>query len=73
MAKRLEVKDLDVYYGKFLAVSEVNLTIAPRSACRCSPGPQHELRPLPSGHRRPLYSTTQHRGSPARRRRPARR
>jgi phosphate transport system ATP-binding protein len=31
MAKRLDVRDLDVYYGKFLAVSEVNLTVAPRS------------------------------------------
>jgi phosphate transport system ATP-binding protein len=31
MAKRLDVRDLDVYYGKFLAVSEVNLTIAPRA------------------------------------------
>jgi phosphate transport system ATP-binding protein len=31
MAKRLDVRNLDVYYSKFLAVSEVNLTIAPRS------------------------------------------
>jgi phosphate transport system ATP-binding protein len=31
MAKRLDVKNLDVYYGKFLAVEDVNLTIAPRS------------------------------------------
>src|SRR4051795_11425567 len=31
MAKRLDVKNLDVYYSKFLAVSDVNLTIAPRS------------------------------------------
>jgi phosphate transport system ATP-binding protein len=31
MAKRIDVKDLDVYYGKFLAVSNVNLTINPRS------------------------------------------
>jgi phosphate transport system ATP-binding protein len=31
MAKRLDVKNLDIYYGKFLAVSDVNLTIAPRS------------------------------------------
>jgi phosphate transport system ATP-binding protein len=31
MAKRLDVKNLNVYYGKFLAVSDVNLTIAPRS------------------------------------------
>jgi phosphate transport system ATP-binding protein len=31
MAKRIEAKDLNIYYGKFLAVSEVNLTIAPRS------------------------------------------
>jgi phosphate transport system ATP-binding protein len=31
MAKRIDAKDLNIYYGKFLAVSEVNLTIAPRS------------------------------------------
>jgi phosphate transport system ATP-binding protein len=31
MAKRFDINNLDVYYGKFLAVSEVNLTIAPRS------------------------------------------
>ncbi len=31
MAKRIETKDLDIYYGKFLAVSEVSLTVAPRS------------------------------------------
>ena len=31
MAKRIETKDLNIYYGKFLAVSEVTLTVAPRS------------------------------------------
>jgi phosphate transport system ATP-binding protein len=31
MAKRIDITDLDAYYGKFLAVSEVNLTIQPRS------------------------------------------
>ena len=31
MAKRIEAHDLDIYYGKFLAVSGVNFTIAPRS------------------------------------------
>jgi phosphate transport system ATP-binding protein len=31
MAKRLETRDVDIYYGKFLAVSEVSLTVAPRS------------------------------------------
>src|SRR4051794_20165215 len=31
MAKRLDVKSLNVYYGKFLAVEAVNLTVAPRS------------------------------------------
>jgi phosphate transport system ATP-binding protein len=31
MAKRLDVKNLDIYYGKFLAVSGVSLTVAPRS------------------------------------------
>jgi phosphate transport system ATP-binding protein len=31
MAKRIDAKSLDIYYSKFLAVSEVNFTIAPRS------------------------------------------
>ncbi|MDQ6937101.1 MAG: phosphate ABC transporter ATP-binding protein PstB [Actinomycetota bacterium] len=31
MAKRIDAKNVDIYYGKFLAVSEVNLTIEPRS------------------------------------------
>jgi phosphate transport system ATP-binding protein len=31
MAKRIETKDVDIYYGKFLAVSNVTLTVAPRS------------------------------------------
>jgi phosphate transport system ATP-binding protein len=31
MAKRIETKSLDIYYGKFLAVSDVSLTVAPRS------------------------------------------
>jgi phosphate transport system ATP-binding protein len=31
MAKRIEAKSLNIYYGKFLAVSDVNFTIAPRS------------------------------------------
>jgi phosphate transport system ATP-binding protein len=31
MAKRIETKDLNIYYGKFLAVSDVTLTVAPRS------------------------------------------
>ncbi|MDQ1731516.1 MAG: phosphate transport system ATP-binding protein [Pseudonocardiales bacterium] len=31
MAKRIDAKNLDIYYGKFLAVSEVSFTIAPRS------------------------------------------
>jgi phosphate transport system ATP-binding protein len=31
MAKRIEAKNLNIYYGKFLAVSEVNFTIQPRS------------------------------------------
>ncbi|GAB2472855.1 phosphate ABC transporter ATP-binding protein [Jatrophihabitans fulvus] len=31
MAKRIDAKDLNIYYGKFLAVSDVNFTIAPRS------------------------------------------
>ncbi len=34
MAKRIETKDLDIYYGKFLAVSDVTLTVAPRSSHR---------------------------------------
>jgi phosphate transport system ATP-binding protein len=31
MAKRIEAKNVNIYYGKFLAVSEVNFTITPRS------------------------------------------
>ena len=31
MAKRIDASDLDIYYGKFLAVSGVSFTIAPRS------------------------------------------
>src|SRR3954452_11487863 len=31
MAKRLDTRNLNIYYGKFLAVSEVTLTVAPRS------------------------------------------
>jgi phosphate transport system ATP-binding protein len=31
MAKRIEGKNLNIYYGKFLAVSDCNFTIAPRS------------------------------------------
>jgi phosphate transport system ATP-binding protein len=31
MAKRIDGRNLNIYYGKFLAVSEVNFTIAPRS------------------------------------------
>ena len=31
MAKRIDAKDLNIYYGKFLAVKDVSLTINPRS------------------------------------------
>ena len=31
MAKRIDAKNLNIYYGKFLAVSDCNFTIAPRS------------------------------------------
>jgi phosphate transport system ATP-binding protein len=31
MAKRIDAKNLNIYYGKFLAVADVNFTIAPRS------------------------------------------
>ncbi|MDT4894551.1 MAG: phosphate transport system ATP-binding protein [Pseudonocardiales bacterium] len=31
MAKRIDAKNLNIYYSKFLAVSEVNLTIEPRA------------------------------------------
>ncbi|HZE50169.1 MAG TPA: phosphate ABC transporter ATP-binding protein, partial [Jatrophihabitantaceae bacterium] len=31
MAKRIDADNLDIYYGKFLAVSECSFTIAPRS------------------------------------------
>src|SRR5919107_749681 len=31
MAKRIDANDLNIYYGKFLAVSEVSFTVQPRS------------------------------------------
>ena len=31
MSKRIDVEDLNVYYGDFLAVEDVNMTIEPRS------------------------------------------
>ncbi|RRD48635.1 phosphate ABC transporter ATP-binding protein PstB [Arachnia propionica] len=31
MSKRIEVKDLDIYYGKFHAVDKVNLVVQPRT------------------------------------------
>ena len=31
MAKRIDVSDLDIYYGDVLAVQGVNLSIEPRS------------------------------------------
>ena len=31
MAKRMELKELDIYYGDFLAVQGVNMVIEPRS------------------------------------------
>ncbi|HEY2645192.1 MAG TPA: ATP-binding cassette domain-containing protein, partial [Galbitalea sp.] len=31
MSKRIEVKDLNVYYGDFLAVEDVSITIEPRT------------------------------------------
>ncbi|HEY2165740.1 MAG TPA: ATP-binding cassette domain-containing protein, partial [Jatrophihabitantaceae bacterium] len=31
MAKRIDAKDLNIFYGKFLAVKDVSLTINPRS------------------------------------------
>ena len=31
MSKRIEMKDLDIYYGKFHAVEDVNMTIEPRA------------------------------------------
>jgi phosphate transport system ATP-binding protein len=31
MAKRIDAKDLNIYYGKFLAVQDVSLTVNPRS------------------------------------------
>ncbi|MDA8887454.1 ATP-binding cassette domain-containing protein, partial [Pontimonas sp.] len=31
MSMRIEIKDLNVYYGKFLAVEGVSMEIAPRS------------------------------------------
>ena len=31
MAKRIDIKDLDIYYGAFKAVEDVNLSVEPRS------------------------------------------
>ena len=31
MSKRIDIKDLNVYYGDFLAVEGVNMTIEPRA------------------------------------------
>ena len=31
MAKRIEISDLDVYYGSFRAVADVSLTVEPRA------------------------------------------
>src|SRR6201999_3429156 len=31
MAKRLDIKDLNLFYGKFHAVADVNLSVPPRS------------------------------------------
>lgn len=31
MAKRIETKDLDIYYGSFHAVESVNLIVEPRT------------------------------------------
>ncbi|MEU2229191.1 phosphate ABC transporter ATP-binding protein, partial [Streptomyces sp. NPDC018347] len=31
MAKRLDIKDLNIYYGKFHAVADVGLSVPPRS------------------------------------------
>ena len=31
MSKRIDVKNLDIYYGDFLAVKDVSVTIEPRS------------------------------------------
>ena len=31
MSKRIEIKNLNVYYGKFLAVSDIEMDIEPRS------------------------------------------
>ncbi|MDO7883343.1 phosphate ABC transporter ATP-binding protein, partial [Protaetiibacter sp. WY-16] len=31
MSKRIEVNDLNVFYGKFKAVEDVSLTIEPRT------------------------------------------
>src|SRR4029079_17570965 len=35
MAKRIDANDLNIYYSKFLAVSEVSFTINPRSVTPC--------------------------------------
>ena len=32
MSKRIEIKDLNIYYGKFHAVKDVSMVVEPRSA-----------------------------------------
>ena len=39
MAKRIDVKNVDIYYGKFQAVRGIDLTIAPRSVTAVDHGP----------------------------------
>ena len=57
MAKRIETKDLNIYYGKFLAVSDVTLTVAPRSVTAFI-GPSGWCSSAPTRSRRCPSTTT---------------
>jgi phosphate transport system ATP-binding protein len=45
MAKQIELKDVDIYYGDFLAVEGVTLTIPPHAVTRSSARPGVKSRP----------------------------
>ena len=45
MAKSIDVSDLNIYYGDFLAVSGVNMTIKARRSPRSSGPPAAASRP----------------------------
>lgn len=39
MAKRLDLKDVNIYYGKFYAVADVGLSVPPRNVTASSVPP----------------------------------